>query len=262
MLTTLKVPAAIDDLPPRFLLSLHKCGSTMVNGILESILRAADIPFVNFPREFFQNGVPDAEWQANPRLEKRIRKGVCYTGYRLLPDNLKSRIATDSLSVLVVRDPRDALVSAFFSFGPKGSHVLPSKNAAAAESILKARQSEEGIDIDAWVLKHAPGVLRRFTEYTEIIGKPFVKVFQYETILFAKKEFALAALSHFKYRVHLPLVERLVARQNIIPVEEDATKHIRKAIPGDHKEKLRPETIAVLSDQFRDVMAKFGYVIE
>ncbi len=52
----------------------------------------------------------------------------------------------------------------------------------------------------------------------------------------------------------------VAAQQDIIPDEEDPTKHVRRARPGDHREKLQPETIAYLDDAFRDILAKYDYM--
>ena len=51
----------------------------------------------------------------------------------------------------------------------------------------------------------------------------------------------------------------MAAQNDIRPVEEDMSKHIRKGTPGDHREKLQKETIAKLNDIFRDTCSFYGY---
>jgi hypothetical protein len=43
------------------------------------------------------------------------------------------------------------------------------------------------------------------------------------------------------------------------PAGEDIWSHKRRVIPGDHKEKLRPETISKLNLRFRQVLDALGY---
>ena len=38
-------------------------------------------------------------------------------------------------------------------------------------------------------------------------------------------------------------------------------RHKRKITPGDHKEKLTPETISILNEKFKGVLNKLNYEI-
>lgn len=40
---------------------------------------------------------------------------------------------------------------------------------------------------------------------------------------------------------------------------EDATKHKRQVTPGDHLRKLKPKTIATMTDAMRKELGFFGY---
>jgi hypothetical protein len=46
-----------------------------------------------------------------------------------------------------------------------------------------------------------------------------------------------------------------------IPEREDQKKHIRQKKPGDHKRKLKPETIEVLNSEFGAVLKALQYPI-
>jgi hypothetical protein len=44
-----------------------------------------------------------------------------------------------------------------------------------------------------------------------------------------------------------------------VPQSEDKMKFVRKAVPGDHREKLQPETIKRLNNQLRSVLETYDY---
>ena len=41
---------------------------------------------------------------------------------------------------------------------------------------------------------------------------------------------------------------------------ENLMKHKRQVIPGDHRRKLKPETIATLNSDLADILDRYGYV--
>jgi len=55
------------------------------------------------------------------------------------------------------------------------------------------------------------------------------------------------------------LVEARHAQSVAAGEEEDIWSHKRKVTPGDHREKLRPETIVRLNEIFAPVFRKLGY---
>ena len=254
-----EIPAPYDSGPPRFVMSLHKSGSTMANNLLQGVFRSNRVPFINMPTRFFNDGLKDADWSNDSSIALAVRDGIVYTGFRYLPNCLCETIRERSLAILVVRDPRDALVSAFFSFGPKGSHVLPRNSAEATARMLESRKPDEGITIDEWVLKRAATVRAKLEEYSTVVRNSNFRLFKYEEILFSKRAFVLDALEHLAISCEADSVDQACAKHHIIPSREDPTKHIRKALPGDHREKLQAETIDELNRQFKKTMETFGY---
>jgi hypothetical protein len=47
-----------------------------------------------------------------------------------------------------------------------------------------------------------------------------------------------------------------------IPIAEQPDQRIRQGHPGDHRRKLKPETIAALNGVLAEFMATFGYQAE
>lgn len=254
-----KLPKTTHDFPPRFAFSLHKCGSTLLVNLVEDVLRDAKIPCVNPARELFALGFSGAVWGADPGFLDIVKPGYVYTGFRDFPPTLTTQTLAATKSVLMVRDPRDALVSAYFSFGPGGSHKPPRKNEAAAKRMQDRRAEEKSLTIDEWVLGRMAHFNAKFIAYAPYLDMPQLQLFRYEDVFFDKLSFARALFAHLNFDIDDAILVRAAAKHNVVPDTERPQLHIRKGLPGDHKEKLLPETIAALNVGLKTAMDIYGY---
>jgi hypothetical protein len=69
-------------------------------------------------------------------------------------------------------------------------------------------------------------------------------------------------VSFFGWKCEDERIARLLAEVDVRPAAENAHAFIRKVTPGDHAEKLSPETIEFLNRELADVLTAFGYVSE
>jgi hypothetical protein len=252
------LPPGRDDHPPRLVMGLHKSGSTMLEQMMGRALAGLDWPTLNLPGQMWRRGIGIADWLADPACRALFRPGLVYTGFRVMPGFMDRAFLEPCRIVLLVRDPRDALVSAFFSVGPGGSHVLPPTANLRAEIAHRSRL-EAGLDIDAWVLQREPGFRRNFLAYAARRDLAGMRIWRYEDVLFDKAGFLGQSLAHLNLPVDPALIGRVVAAEPPLPQVEDPSKHLRKGLPGDHRVKLRPETIASLNDRLAEVLEIYGY---
>ena len=54
-------------------------------------------------------------------------------------------------------------------------------------------------------------------------------------------------------------IETLMKTIDSVPDAEDKKRFVRRVIPGDHRNKLTPETIRKLNNQMREVLHVFDY---
>jgi hypothetical protein len=158
--------------------------------------------------------------------------------------------------LLVVRDPRDVLVSQFFSISL--SHQTP--GAAKRDEFLRRRAHAQEIGIDAFALERAPAVgaiLRRYAD--ELVPVPGTLVTTYEELVTDLGAWLRRTLPFLHLDVDEHLVATLVAENRPAPEREDVTAKRRQVTPGDHRRKLAPETIAALDEVLAPELAAFGY---
>ena len=243
-------PAYAGTVAPCFAFGVHKAGSSLMHSMLQAVCVRSRLPFTNVPGALFDRGVFEKDWEANPTLIPLFSAGAVHLGFRVFPQLLldaEVRLA-ERRSVLLLRDPRDALVSAFFSYGGQLTHVLPKH---APEKFLQRFEEKRQVDIDAYCLGNAKGLLQKLDTYRRVLSAPNNREFRYETVFFDKRAFLEGVFEHFGISIDPSIIQEVAEKHDVRPVTEDRTKHIRKGYPGDHREKLKPETIERLNEIFR-----------
>ena len=199
----------------------------------------------------------------------------------------------------VVRDPRDMLVSAYFSHlyshPTDGWSELPEHR-----ETLKRVSKDEGIrlemifsksvleDMLTWnyslpnVLEvHMEDLIRAsYTNFLEIFG--FLDVIDHDKPIYERLRYDIVALlnrihSSRKYSVLMPFRfprERLIAQHLLSmlydkrfsrlskgrePGEQDVRNHYRKGQPGDWKNHFSKQNIELFKEMYNPVLLKLGY---
>jgi hypothetical protein len=247
--------------PARFVLGLNKCGSSLLNQIVEFFAAEHGLSPVNLPGVFFNSGLRVEDW-ADADLSEVIRPGNLYIGFRNCPPAFaRDPLFARSRRVFMFRDPRDALVSLYFS--DAYSHSLPGGEGEAAEAarayFRAKRERTLATDINDYVLNEAASLDRAFMAYAEVLRSPMTLTLRYEEHVFQKKRMIAKIARHFGLPLAPEAVERLLAKVDIVPAGEDMRKFVRAVIPGDHRRKLRPETIDRLDQILRESLALYDY---
>jgi hypothetical protein len=233
-----------------FIVGLLKSGSTLLNRIMRPITAAAGLTYRSPASEAVARGL-DFE-----KLTVDFEPfGYAYGGFRDLPWRLPDYAS--GRTVVLVRDPRDALTSYYFSMAY--SHVPP--GTAESPNLLTAFQARRdrarSITIDDFVLSEAPGHARAMRRI--LANAPQPRLYRYEEIIFDKQAWATDMVEYLALPASPLLVSKVVARNDVIPPEDAPLEHIRHVTPGDHRDKLRPETIAALDARFARLRKKMGY---
>lgn len=241
-----------------YVFSLHKCASTMLQRMFRDIgsyNRMTNVAIDQF--RFSANYTYTAE-----NLEELpsifVPKGYWYGVFRRIALDTAPEFHTFDFtkkSILLVRDPRDILTSYYYSIAY--SHLAPGDS---GKTLRELGKEATPLSIDQYVVNLAPEFLSRFRKYIELLlPNPLCEVFRYEDIIDHKLEFIQAAVKHFHLSFPEQMARTLATKEDIKPVKENVYEHIRRVTPGDHKEKLKPETIDRLNAIFSEVLQRFRY---
>ena len=256
--TIYTLPPTSSDLRSVFAFSLPKAGSVLLDSIMQGLSSTLGLTYVSIMGEYFNIGLRAQQF---PESTSRIflERGYCYGGFRFIPPRFEIPILKSAKSVLLVRDPRDMLVSHYFS--TKTSHPAPSGTLKTGMKDVPLREVAQRLAIDEYVLDFAKFYLRHMSRYIEAIRQDQgnFRIYRYEDVIFNKRAWIADMCDAFDWPVPNSTINDIADRNDVIPSSEDQAKHIRQATPGDYKRKLQPETIERLTEMLAKELDYFGY---
>lgn len=258
IVTTRVFLSARNDWPKSvFVFGMHKGGSSLLHNLCRDALACKHMLVTEPPHDIERQG------RYFFRVQEDMdglyeRPGYCFTAFRGFPDFLRNnRPFAGSPKILLVRDPRDMLVSAYFSWGL--SHRLPNDPRDRAYW-LRLREHYQVQSIDEFALQQAGAALKQYMDYLWMLEHTDDHlVLRYEDVVFDKARLMRVLTERLEIDLTLAQRRRLLAMHDIRPDQENPGAHIRKVAPGDHLEKLQPDTIVRLDQIFQPVYRKFGY---
>jgi hypothetical protein len=253
--------ADYEDRPSFFLLGIRKSGSSIYNRVAFVLARINQCNAVDVAGTFFKQNVTAKSWIDDPALERLLAGGNLYGGFRNFPTALATTDFFRSCKkALLVRDPRDALVSEYFSLAY--SHSIPEPTAQGDEvtaSMEKARQDVLQTDINDFVIKAAPRFNKLLLQHSMLSKDRSALVMKYEDVILDKRLLIQQLCSHFEWRINDAQIAKILDWADVMPDAEDKKAFIRKVIPGDHAQKLNSATIDALNIALESSMNAFGY---
>ena len=254
--------ASTDQPDAYFVLGIRKCGSSILNSMLTDLGRLNGHPFVDVGGRFFAADIPEQDWRTDPAVLDALAGGTVYGGFRSMPLVFaESPLYRRSRKILLVRDPRDALVSEYFSIAH--SHGLPDAAETAGgarEEFLALRQEAQVTGIEEMVLQRAPPMCDAFVEYAGAASDPLTRTYRYEDVILDKRPWLRSMADHFGWDGGSPgFVDGMMGWADKVPAEEQNREFIRRVVPGDHRNKLGARVIGQLGEVLRPAMELFGY---
>ena len=254
-----KVPRAA-DIDSFFVFSFPRCGSTLLDRMLRQLCDGTGLPYITIADDAFASGVQMG------RLGSSIETLFCPRGYGYL--GLRAFFTFEPQfdfstvnKVLLVRDPRDMMVSLYFSM--KHSHEIP-KLGAASRHMQDYRNLVRKTDINSFLdTEHGELATQLFKRsvalYRRFIFDDRLRLYHYEKVIFEKAAWVRDLVDFFSIPASEEMMDRVVADNDILPDREDPNAHIRQVRPGNYLQHLNPQSIELLNDSFADELEFFGY---
>jgi hypothetical protein len=250
-------PTGTPDMPSVLAFALPKAGSVLLDGLLRRLCGRFDMTYVSVMQTFFQAGLPE---KSVPPETSRVflEKGYCYGGFRSFPTGFGIPILGSVRTILLVRDPRDMLVSHYFSM--RDSHPEPGKALECVKIEMGPREWAQTMEIDEYVMKLAPTYRRYLAEYRDLLcEKHDVRVYRYEDVIYEKVKWVSDMVAYFGWPNNARQIENIAGQRDRIPDAEDTKSHVRQVHPGNFKVKLKPRTGIELYEFTQSEMEYFGY---
>ena len=254
--------------PPRNIVAFttHKAGSMVLHRVLKDICELNRIRYYSPSK----SELPFERMFAGHDFI--VRRRGCFGPIRFF---VPTQALDEASIILHLRDPRDVLVSMFYSYcymhaGEIEAHTGYRKAVAEAgidQFVLDMVGSpfygyRGDYGIGSRYKKHVGNVLDRYQRYLdELLDRPTTIVVSYEQMVLSFPAWLEKIVSAFD-PVDPEETRAIVTARHANSVaagEEDVWSHKRKVTPGDHREKLRPETIQQLDEIFAVTLEMLGY---
>lgn len=239
--------------------TVHKAGSMFIHRLTADVSARLDLDYHSINGPLYET-IKMQTWKgyidgiAVPSCFGPIRSG---SGIDIFPETLKTCHVG-----LHLRDPRDVLVSLFYSH--TFSHR---KQQGGFDPSDTQRQSWEARGVDAFVIENSEMVRDQYLRlFNGLSNHPNVIEMRYEEMVSDFENWLPRFLSLFSSYASDParldaIRTELIAvyREEFTVSEEDVMAHKRQITPGDHRRKLTLETLATLNETLREVLERMGY---
>ena len=240
----------------------HKCASTFVTALLEELADQSDYETFNYASAYWELG--DAVDSAGLHIRKFLPQNydMLFRQYGEIYGPLRFPVEFPGREnfkhIFFFRDPRDVLVSSFYSWAYTHPEPL---NTKAREKFLekRAKLSEEGID--AYVLRQAQEwILPLFTEYRELAETvPDALFLTYDEFSQHTDVFLRKVTDYLEIDLSEESIEKLSNFAS--PIQKGAPKleHKRSGKSGQWKNELKPEIADELNRILAPILDYWGF---
>ncbi len=228
--------------------ALHKSASMFLHELFQDLASRSNTPYYSIHNADESLRIVDSGHQG-PFIQCPVRSFAL---------NQNSFPNGQLIHVCQIRDPRDILVSQYFSLG----WIHSAKNWSPEEKEL--RQRIQAMTVDQYVLQEADisnvPLLERYSPLLNFRNTHNCLVVRYEDMVLRFRQWLKPIIALFEVR--LPWLLNYQLRRKFggqFKVSTEKMQHRRRITPGDHLEKLQPETIEKLNLQYAEILSAFGY---
>lgn len=231
--------------------TIHKCVSSYVKRIISLLAEDVGMRHIDFESYFNNLKKNKKEIFSDKNYLKTIfkDKGYYYGSfktYRNIPHLNQYKI------VLMLRDPRDILVSQYYS--------MWSTNNSLSNGDKKNKHGKTSKNIDEHVLESAKSLKTIYETYCDkLLDKDNVLFIKYEDMLFNYDHCIEKLIKHIQLDSNCKLIQYIKNNDNFILSLEKEYMYKIILRPGEYKDKLKEDTIKKLNDIFANVYSKLNY---
>ncbi|MCB0401871.1 MAG: sulfotransferase domain-containing protein [Flavobacteriales bacterium] len=232
--------------------SCHKAGSSISLKYLKKLMRENDLRHVNY-EGYITSICAEKEvlYEDSDFLSRAFSPSGyffgCLRSYRHIPALDQYRV------ILLLRDPRDILVSHYYTV--RYINTIYHKRGIVARKMAKKMTPDE------YALHVLPRFKKVFEEYIEhLLGKENVFFARFEDLIQDSAGWLKQVSEHCNLECSIDLRQEIAEKINSLPKKEEKRSHHRKASPGEFRLKLAQETQDIINRELQDILKKLNYV--
>ena len=238
-----------------YFFTLHKCASTLFSGYILKNLKG--LRHVDYASHLYNGESVEVSFKERGEAYGPIRLSTDPQSpvyQKLVVPVSRPEFLKHKLAVFFVRDPRDVLVSSYYSFGY--THELSAVREIREHQETRRAKVQQGT-LDDYAIETVENTARNF-EALYHLSKACERslVLKYEDMIYHFEDF----IQKFSRVTPLePSVAQEIFARTRPRTREDVTVHRRSGQPGGFRDKLDPETVEILNLTFEPVLEAFSY---
>ena len=237
--------------------SFQKSATQYVKDLLTICAQENNLTPIKLPDYAFNSNFPFLDQLQKDELEQYQyifrKEGYLYTVFGDMVQHLEN---LNSYKVIfLTRDPRDILVSEYFSL--RYSHPTPSLLSNKNQLFSERQQLAKTLPIDEFVLKDGDRLKLSYDNYNKFLIDKHknIHLTSYENMMKNFPEWLDKILNYCELTLPPDTKHQLIHNHtHRTPIKENKRSHLRKATPGDYKNKLNPKTIEQLNIKFAETL--------
>lgn len=238
----------------------HKCASSFVGNLFDLLVKNSQYELVDYPSSIWALGNkinPGQNYEAF--LEKAYSDLYSLHGKIYAPQRkyLDFPGRERFKHIFFLRDPRDVLVSAYFSLG--FTHSKP-KNNASLNKFIQTRNDIQSQGIDNYVLGDAESwIIPLYKQYKHLRETAEESIYlRYDLFAYDTAEFIKKISDFLQLEISEKNIESLIRKARPVQATE-AMKHKRSGRSGQYLEKLQPTTIDKLNNILSEILLDWEF---
>ena len=241
--------------------SLNKSATQYVKRIFCALIKESEMVPVHIQDYAFASKLPYLDTLSVEEMKqyKHIFKPSGYL-YSVFGGMVKGIDLDQYKVMLMVRDPRDILVSHYYSWAY--SHPEPTSFSSKYQSFHHKRSQVQQMTVDEYAFLSWEKVKHVLEQYRDLLlsQNPKVYVTKYEEMVANFEQWLNNLIHACELEVSQSRKDLLVQQHYAsLPKAENQGSQLRKGVSGDYKNKLSNETIMFLSEKLSDVLKYYKY---
>jgi len=253
----IEIPSTRNKMRSIYVYGVHKSGSTLLTKVISDICQKIKMPSLKLESILFNNGI---DINSNKNMLEQLYdllniRGIAYLGFRtpwFIPNKEEN-----NKKILLVRDPRDAVISYYFS--DKKTHNIPDGITGMAIARKKLENSSDVNGESEYIRRKIRWLKKSYSDYSPLYEDKNCRIYRYEDIIFQKQTWIRNMCNFLEMEISEEAISKIAKKHDVIPQKENENSHIRQVVPGNYKKYFNNDMIKLLNDEFSDILNQFGY---
>ena len=239
----------------------HKCASNFISKLLETVDESSE--FIHYDYGGLVGSVADKINQKapfEPYLNKNYKhlfssKGEIYGPQRRPLDFLS---INSYKKIFFLRDPRDVLISSFYSFGK--THAPPSQKILRSD-FYKEREKINSLGLEKYAIYKSDEILEIYLSYKNLKEMSESCIYlKYDDYAIDTSYFLKTVFNFLNISIDQMEIDRLISLADPIQLTKDDSKHKRSGKLDQWKSELSKETQKKLNVKFQDILKYWEFI--